>query len=83
MTIITNLTGSSAPGFVPELRGVITAVHDEPVKGFFRCIKLTGNALLISKGNDVVAIPLDALTALAAAHAPALQPPQQVTNPAP
>ena len=82
MKIIGNLTAENVTeGDLPETRGVITAVHDEPVSGFFRSIKLTGDGIVIAKGNAAVAIPLAELLKLAEAHEELLCPPRLVPEP--
>lgn len=83
MKILTNLSAASTEGYLPEERGTITAVHDEPVSGFFRLARLTGNALVLSHGKTAVAIPLADLFQLAATHEPVLQQPQLVPEPEP
>lgn len=75
MKILTQLTANASERDLPETRGSITAVHDEPVPGFFRQLRLTGTALVISRRDRAIAIPLPELFALAELHEPALTPP--------
>lgn len=68
MIIITNLKGSPAVGEVKETRGTISALHLEPVKGFFVKVQLGEAGVTIRRGNDVVVVPTAELLALAQPH---------------
>jgi hypothetical protein len=75
MKIISILKAQSDEGIFPETRGTVTAVHDESIKGFFRKIRLTGNAVVISKGEATVVFPLTQLLRVAGEQEPQLLPP--------
>lgn len=81
MKIITITKSTAADGQMAEARGVLTQVHDEPVPGFFRRVKLTGNALLLERHDHVVAIPLSEAWRIAEEHEPGLIPPRLVAGP--
>ena len=75
MTILTELNATAQTGEIHENRGILQQVQDEPVKGFFRTVKLGADAVYISRGDRVVAIPRAELFKLAEAADPAFLPP--------
>ncbi len=78
MKIISITKSTAVEGNLPEARGTLTQVHDEPVKGFFRRARLTGNALILERGDKAVGLPLAEVWKLAELHEPAMVPPKLV-----
>lgn len=72
MILLTQLQATAAAGELREPRGILTAVHAEPVRGVHVTVMLGGHGLFIRRGDAVVAIPLGELLALAAEKEPAL-----------
>ena len=81
MTLATQLTATPVEGTVADPRGTITAIHDEPVKGFFRRASLNGAGVVLQRGETKVIVPLAELWTLAEALEPALRPPAPIGNP--
>jgi len=76
MIILNRLKATAAEGTWTEPRGSLQAIHDEPVKGFFRQVTLGAGGLLVKRGDAVVGIPMDELLRLAELADPRLQPPK-------
>ena len=83
MTILTELQATAQTGEITENRGILQQVQDEPVKGFFRTVKLGAAALYLTRGDRVVAIPREELFKLAEAADPAFLPPSPQPQPEP
>ena len=75
MKILTQLSATPIEAQWTEPRGILQAVHDEPVPGFIRSASLGAGGVLIKKGDAVLGIPLAELFRLAEAHEPAMIPP--------
>jgi hypothetical protein len=81
MTILTELNATAQAGEIHENRGILQQVQDEPVRGFFRIVKLGGSALYMQRGERVVAIPRAELFKLAEAADAAFLPPAPQPEP--
>lgn len=81
MKTLTQLKGTLAETDYRESRGILQAVHNEPVKGFFRKATLGGSGLVLSvAGKPAIAIPLDEIFKLAETHAPELCAPKLIVE---
>lgn len=70
MITITNLEGKpdSTPAVFADPRGTLAAVHVEIAPGVFAHVLLTGDGLMIRRGDVKIALPLAGLITLAARH---------------
>lgn len=77
MYVLTHLTANKTQAPFNEPRGIVQVVADEPSPGFIRKVSLGAGGLVISHGENKVAIPLAELLALAEKHEPALAAPKE------
>jgi hypothetical protein len=75
MKTLTDLKFTVSDEQIIEPRGIISAVHEEPARGFHRVIQLGSAGLFIRHGDAVVCIPRAALLQAAEQAEPALVPP--------
>lgn len=72
MLTLTKLSATPIETNFVEPRGILQCVHWEPKRGFICRINLGEAGLVMTRGKDQVAIPLEEIAALCAAHNPAL-----------
>jgi len=72
MKTLTALKFTVTDEYVAEPRGIISAIHEEPARGFHRVIQLGSAGLFIKHGEHVVCIPRAALLQAACEAEPAL-----------
>lgn len=78
MKLLADLSATLSEGEYVEPRDNVTVLHDEPVPGFFRRITLGAAGLVVSVGNEKLAVPLAEILKLAEQHHEGLRPPTPV-----
>jgi hypothetical protein len=80
MTVLRNLTGRSTCE-TPAVSGGAFAVHDEPVPGFIRQMRMGCTGLLMMSRGTHVFVPIEELWKLAESAEPNFRPPAIPSTP--